>query len=96
MNRRLGGTYRFHHQGDKNRRARNHVSSNYEPKHAAKKHYVVPSSPILVTLIMETILCSETSVLTQAIRRNMPEDGILHSPSSPNAEFITTSDISVP
>jgi hypothetical protein len=27
-NRRFGGTYRLHHQGDKNRRARNNVSTN--------------------------------------------------------------------
>jgi hypothetical protein len=38
-NRRFGGTQRLHHQGDKNRLARN-VSSNYQPMHAAKKYYV--------------------------------------------------------
>jgi hypothetical protein len=27
-NQRFGGTFRFHHQGDKNRRARNNVSIN--------------------------------------------------------------------
>jgi capsular polysaccharide biosynthesis protein len=37
---------------------------------------VVYSSLILVTLIMETIYSSETSVLTRAARRNIPEDGI--------------------
>jgi hypothetical protein len=36
----------------------------------------VPSSPILVTLMMETVGCSETSVLTRSVRRNIPEDGI--------------------
>jgi hypothetical protein len=36
----------------------------------------VPSSPILVTLLMEALSFSETSVLTRATQRNVPEDGI--------------------
>jgi hypothetical protein len=40
---------------------------------------VVPSTLILVTLMMEAIRSSETSVLTRATRRNMPKEGILHS-----------------
>jgi hypothetical protein len=39
----------------------------------------VPSSPILVTLIMEALSSSETSVLTRLTWCNISEDIILHS-----------------
>jgi hypothetical protein len=65
---RFWGTYRLHHQCDKNQWARNNVSSNWQPTHAT----------ILVTLMMKTIHPSESSVLTRATRCNNSGNGILH------------------
>jgi hypothetical protein len=50
---------------------------------------IVPSSPILVTLMKQALSSSETLVLTRATRRNIPEDPILHSHLPKNLKSYT-------
>jgi hypothetical protein len=45
---------------------------------------VVPRSATLVTMMMEATRSFKTPVLTRVTRRNIPEDGILHSHSREN------------
>jgi hypothetical protein len=79
----LGGTYRLRDQDDKNQRARNNVSSISlrRLRRMLVIPNVAPSSPILVTQMMEVLHSSETSVLTRTTQRNMLEDSILLSRS---------------
>jgi hypothetical protein len=49
----------------------------------------VPSSPILVTMMKEALISSETSVLTTAARRNVLEYAILHSHLRENLKSYT-------
>jgi hypothetical protein len=68
-NRRFGGTYRHHHQGHKTLWTRNNVSSNQvtvshlvflrSMRRLVVMANVVPSSPILVILMMEARSSSE-------------------------------------
>jgi hypothetical protein len=51
---------------------------------------VVPSSPNLVTLMLVALCSFETSALTRATRRNIPQDGILHSHRRENLKSYIT------
>jgi hypothetical protein len=74
-NRRFGGNYRLHHQCDNSHRTRNNVSSVLQLAVAVN---IVPSSLILLILMMEMMSSSETPVLTRGTRRPIPEDDSIH------------------
>jgi hypothetical protein len=57
---------------------------------------VVPSSPILVTPLMEAIRSSETSVLTTVKRRNIPEYAILHCTINLSSLYMFISSVTSP
>jgi hypothetical protein len=62
-NLRFGGTYSLHYQGDRNRRV--FLRNVFRLLVTAT---VIPSSPTLVTQMMEALRSFETSVLTRATR----------------------------
>jgi hypothetical protein len=74
--------YRLHYQCDKKCRARNNVVYVVTAN-------VLPSSSTFITLMMETVTYSETSVLARATLRNNREDGILHYLSSNGLSLAT-------
>jgi hypothetical protein len=70
-NRRFERTYPLHNRVKR--------ISVLETTSAVTSINVVFSSLTIFTLMMEAILSSETSALTRATRRHIPEDGIFHS-----------------
>jgi hypothetical protein len=85
-NRRFGGIYSLHNQGGKNQRPRNSVRINQQLLLLVAAKAVIISL-ILVILMMEAIFSFETSVLTRATQRNIPQNSILHSHRRGNLKY---------
>jgi hypothetical protein len=56
------------------------LHSHRRGNHKSYNANVVPSLPILVTLMMQALSSSESSVLTRPTERHIPENGILFQP----------------
>jgi hypothetical protein len=72
-NRRFGGTWRLLHQGDK----KYQVVFPRSVRRLLAAASVIPSSPIIVTIMKEALGSSETSDFYKSHRRNIAEDTIL-------------------
>jgi hypothetical protein len=79
-NRSFEGTYRLHHQSDKNWRAGNNDSRNVPPKRRflqEPRGLTSQKTALFLNHVRFEVLTAVTRDLTRATRRNIPEDTIL-------------------